>query len=161
MVYAGDLAAIAEGGGKTREDARFFDFPAIRHSHVVLAGGDIAVMLKDAPVAPAAVDLMKFLASPKAAAVWLKLGGFISPNDRVNQDNPPTDPVIRQESAALTNAQIRFDLSDEMPPEFGSTPRRGMWLSMQEFLSDPSDSERASRILKVRAREARDDCSLY
>ena len=152
-------AGMAAGGTRkgtagADEEARLFGFPSIRGSqNVVVGNGDVAVRLADdAP----AVALMEFLAGPKAGDALAGLGGFLSPNRRVNLNFYPDD-ATRQSARALVEADtFRFDLSDLQPAEFGGTPGQGMWKILQEFLVDPRDVDGATRQLEAAAARAFD-----
>ncbi|CAM5514148.1 Carbohydrate ABC transporter substrate-binding protein OS=Streptomyces tendae OX=1932 GN=GUR47_07535 PE=4 SV=1 [Streptomyces tendae] len=78
MVYEGDFAQvnIGETKAKVGTDAKVFPFPAVGDTAPVVSGGDAAVVLKDSKAAQA---LATWLASPDAAAIQAKLGGFLSP----------------------------------------------------------------------------------
>jgi alpha-glucoside transport system substrate-binding protein len=109
-------------------------------------GGDIAVLFSDQ--SEAARGLIDFLATPKAAEPWAQLGGFTSPNKRLNLDVYP-DQTTRESAAVLANAEtIRFDMSDLQPPAFGATPGQGMWKSLQDFLRNPTDVKGAAKSLE-------------
>ena len=146
--------AMAYGGGASGEEARLFAFPSIRGSQNVAVGnGDVAVRLADdAP----AVALMEFLAGPKAGDGLAGLGGFLSPNRRVNLGFYPDD-TSRQSARELVEADtFRFDLSDLQPVEFGGTPGQGMWRILQDFLVDPDDVDGTARQLEAAAARAFD-----
>ena len=118
-------------------DYNSFAFPSINNSPAsVVGGGDAVVMLKDTPQAK---ELVKFLASAEAAEIWAKLGGFSSPNRKVNASVYPDD-VTRSNATALAQASIfKFDMSDLAPATFGGTPGRGEWALLQQFADSPSD----------------------
>jgi hypothetical protein len=93
-------------------------------------------MMKDTPQAR---ELVKFLATPQAAEIWAKLGGFSSPNKAVNQSVYP-DPVTKRNASALAEAaKFRFDMSDQAPAAFGGTPGRGEWALLQQFANNPTN----------------------
>jgi hypothetical protein len=127
-----------ETKSKVGTDAKFFDFPAINGSKPsVVGGGDVAVALKDNK---ASQELLKYLASPDAAAVWAKQGGFTSPNKNLDPSNY-SDDTTRKSAEALVGAgdAFRFDMSDLAPAAFGGTPGKGEWKILQDFLAKPSD----------------------
>jgi alpha-glucoside transport system substrate-binding protein len=114
-------------------------------------GGDVAVTFSGA--APAQ-RLMRFLATPAAAAPWARAGGFLSPNRAVRRSAYP-DPLARRAAGALARAgTVRFDLSDLQPPAFGATAEQGMWAIFQDFLADPSDPDATARRLEAAASAA-------
>ncbi|WP_234332271.1 ABC transporter substrate-binding protein [Streptomyces sp. NRRL S-87] len=139
MVFEGDFVAvnIAQTQAKIGTDAKVFPFPAVGKDAPVVSGGDMAVALKPSRGAQA---LLTFLASPDAAAVWAKEGGFISPNRNLDPAAYPDD-IQRGIAKALVSAgdDFRFDMSDQAPASFGGTPGAGEWKALQDFLKNPKD----------------------
>jgi alpha-glucoside transport system substrate-binding protein len=139
MVYEGDFAQvnIQETKAKVGTDAKVFPFPAVGSSSPVVSGGDAAVILKDSKGAQA---LATFLASPDAATIQAKLGGYLSPNKSVPNSAYP-NAVQRTIAKALIAAgdDFRFDMSDQAPQSFGGTPGKGEWKDLQDFLKNPTD----------------------
>jgi alpha-glucoside transport system substrate-binding protein len=162
MVYEADFVrsflppATAAGGrsaASTARDVRFFDFPTVTGGRPgsAVVGGDVAVTFSG--TAPAQ-RLMRYLATPAAAAPWARAGGFLSPNRAVHQSAYP-DPLARRAAGALARAgTVRFDLSDLQPPAFGATAEQGMWAIFQDFLADPSDPDATARRLEAAASAA-------
>lgn len=155
ITYEGDfVAGVIDGETKAKvgTDANFFDFPSIDGSApVVVGGGDSAVLLTDKP---AAKELLKFLASPEAGSVWARLGGFLSPNKKVDPSVYPDD-VTRSIATALTNAStFRFDMSDLAPAAFGGTPGQGEFKILQDFVQDPSNVDGTASALEAAAAKA-------
>lgn len=151
-VYEGDFVAgnIADDGNSTvGENALFFDFPAINDSApAVMGGGDVAVQFNDEEVTSA---LMKYLASPESASIWVPKGGLTSPNNNVDLDLYPDD-VSRQIAEALTGAEsFRFDMSDLTPSAFGGTQGQGFWQEMITFYENPTDIEGTMERLEAAA----------
>jgi ABC-type glycerol-3-phosphate transport system substrate-binding protein len=102
----------------------------------VIAGGDTVVALTDRPATAA---LVRYLASPEAASLWVEQGGFISPNRRVSLDDYPDD-TTREIAADIVRAEnLRFDMSDLMPTSLGGTRGDGFWRAMQDWLAAPGD----------------------
>jgi alpha-glucoside transport system substrate-binding protein len=114
-----------------------FAFPSVNGSAPsVVGGGDTVVMFKDTPAARA---LVSYLATPAAATIWAKKGGFSSPNKGVPA-SAYSDPITRATATALAQAKIfRFDLSDLQPAAFGGTVGQGEWKILQDFLKSPSN----------------------
>ncbi|MER5601409.1 ABC transporter substrate-binding protein [Streptomyces sp. NPDC002265] len=139
MVFEGDFVQvnIGETKAKVGTDAKVFPFPKVGATAPVVSGGDAAVVLKDSKGAQA---LATFLASPDAATVQAKLGGFLSPNKNVDPSVYP-NPVQQKMAKALIAAgdDFRFDMSDQAPQAFGGTPGKGEWKDLQDFLKNPSD----------------------
>ena len=112
-VYEGDFVAgviLDETKAKAETDFNVFDFPSVNGSDpAVVGGGDMIVMFKDNPAAQA---LVEYLATPEAAEIWVKRGGFSSPEQERHADDYP-DEILRTTATALANAEtFRFDLSD-------------------------------------------------
>ncbi|GAA0932241.1 ABC transporter substrate-binding protein [Streptomyces thermoalcalitolerans] len=139
MVYEGDFVQvdIGETGAETGTDAKVFPFPAVGDTAPVVSGGDAAVILKDSRAAQA---LVAFLASPDAATIQARLGGYLSPNRNVPDSAYPNE-VQRTIARALIDSgdDFRFDMSDQAPPAFGGTPGKGEWKALQDFLKNPGD----------------------
>lgn len=156
VVYEGDFVATniaQETKSKVGTDAKFFDFPSINGSATAVVGGaDIAVALKDNK---AAQELLKYLATPEAAAIWAKQGGFTSPNKNLDLSNY-SDETTRKSAQALVSAgdAFRFDMSDLAPGAFGGTPGSGEWKILQDFLAKPSDVDGTAQKLETAAAAA-------
>ncbi|WP_405972344.1 ABC transporter substrate-binding protein [Streptomyces sp. NBC_00988] len=139
MVYEGDFVQvnIGETKAKVGTDAKVFPFPAVGSTAPVVSGGDAAVILKDSKAAQA---LATFLASPDAATIQAKLGGYLSPNKNV-PDSAYPNAVQRTIAKSLIAAgdDFRFDMSDQAPQSFGGTPGKGEWKDLQDFLKNPTD----------------------
>ncbi|MEV4516077.1 ABC transporter substrate-binding protein [Dactylosporangium sp. NPDC049525] len=144
MLCEGDFVAteIAKLGlYRVGDGARYFAWPSLNGAggaggpgSAVVAGGDAAVAFTDRPVTTA---LMAYFASPEAAAIMVRDGGFLS----VNLD---LDPVVYPDATTralagtlLTAPTVRFDLSDLAPSSFGGGNGASMWRLLQEFLAAP------------------------
>ncbi|WP_330458138.1 ABC transporter substrate-binding protein [Streptomyces sp. NBC_00820] len=154
MVYEGDFAQVNIGDTKAKvgTDAKVFPFPAVGANAPVVSGGDAAVILKDSKAAQA---LVTFLASPDAATVQAKLGGYLSPNKNVPVSAYPNE-VQRTIAKALVASgdDFRFDMSDQAPQAFGGTPGKGEWKDLQDFLKNPKDVAGAQEKLEKDAAAA-------
>ncbi|MFD4573073.1 ABC transporter substrate-binding protein [Streptomyces sp. NPDC058417] len=159
MVYEGDfVAGVAKDqfGRTIGEDANFFPFPAVGGGEApVVSGGDAAVVLKDGKNAKAGMALVEYLATPEAAAVWAKAGGFLSPNKELDLSSYGDD-VTRATAKSLVEAgdSVRFDMSDQAPAAFGGTKGAGEWKILQDFLRDPSDPKSTAAELEAAAAKA-------
>lgn len=157
MVFEGDMVslAIAETDAKVGTDAKVFPFPAVGGDSPAVVGGDAAVALKDSKGAQA---LLTYLASPDAAAIWAKAGGFVSPNKNLDVAAYPNN-VQRNIAKALIAAgdDIRFDMSDQAPQAFGGTPGKGEWKILQDFLKNPKDVSGTQAALEAAAAKAYKD----
>ncbi|NEB10783.1 carbohydrate ABC transporter substrate-binding protein [Streptomyces coelicoflavus] len=157
MVYEGDFVQvnIAETKAQVGTDAKVFPFPAVGDTAPVVSGGDAAVVFKDSEASQA---LATWLASPDAAAIQAKLGGFLSPNKSVDASVYPND-VQKKIAEALVAAgdDFRFDMSDQAPQAFGGTPGKGEWKTLQDFLKNPKDVAGAQAKLEADAAAAYGD----
>jgi alpha-glucoside transport system substrate-binding protein len=105
-------------------------------------------MFKDNPVSRA---LVKYLATPEAAAIWAKRGGYSSPNKNLNPSVYPDD-ITRTTASALAKAStFRFDMSDLAPATFGGDAE---FTDFQAFLKNPSDVDGAAQKLEADAAKA-------
>ncbi|MGW0513397.1 ABC transporter substrate-binding protein [Streptomyces olivaceoviridis] len=139
MVYEGDFVQvnIGETKAKVGTDAKVFPFPAVGANAPVVSGGDAAVILKDSKAAQA---LVTFLASPDAATIQAKLGGYLSPNRNVPISAYPNAVQQKIAKALIASGDdFRFDMSDQAPQAFGGTPGKGEWKDLQDFLKNPGD----------------------
>ncbi|MPZ27589.1 MAG: extracellular solute-binding protein [Micromonosporaceae bacterium] len=141
------LGTVAVGEG-----ARFFDWPSIGGSPpAVVTAGDQAVSLTGTP---AALALIAYLASPEAAEIAARQGGFLS----ANRNLPPSaypDPVSRELAESLVGAELlRFDLSDLTPQAFGGGTNASMWRLLQDFLAEPDDPAGLAARLEAAAERA-------
>jgi alpha-glucoside transport system substrate-binding protein len=138
MVFEGDFVPSAAAGqtkAKPKKDYNVFPFPSVngKGGDYVVGGGDVVCLFKDTPAARA---LITYLASPGAAEIWAKRGGFSSPNKNVNPSVYPDD-ITRTTASALAKAStFRFDMSDLAPQAFGSQDE---FSDLQAFLKNPKN----------------------
>ncbi|MER8116123.1 ABC transporter substrate-binding protein [Streptomyces sp. NPDC094031] len=154
MIYEGDFVQvnIGETKAKVGTDAKVFPFPAVGSTAPVVSGGDAAVVLKDSKAAQA---LMTFLASPDAATIQAKLGGYLSPNKNVPVSAYPNSVQQKiAKSLIASGDDFRFDMSDQAPQAFGGTPGKGEWKDLQDFLKNPGDVAGAQAALEKDAAAA-------
>ena len=154
MVFEGDFVAgiISD---VTRAvlgvNADVFPFPALgQPGPMVVAGGDAAVLMRRSAAGDA---LIRYLASPQAAAIWAAAGGFVSPNVNVGLSVYP-DAITRSIAASLLQAgdNFRFSLSDLTPAGFGGTEGQGMRECLQQFLVSRDVSGTAVRLERAAGR---------
>jgi alpha-glucoside transport system substrate-binding protein len=157
MVFEGDFVEsviTSSTSAKPRTGFNYFPFPSIKGSsgrNYVVSGGDEVVMFKDSPAARA---LIKYLATPQAAEIWAKLGGFSSPNKNV-PGSVYLDPIGRKAALAMAKSPVvRYDMSDQAPAEFGSTVGQGEWQIFINFLKNPSDVSGTQQALETAAAKA-------
>jgi ABC-type glycerol-3-phosphate transport system substrate-binding protein len=114
-------------------------FPSITpgaDSTAVEIAGDLFVTFRDNPAIEA---FMKYLATPQAAEIWAKQGGFATGNKNMPASAYP-DAITRATAAPIQTAKaVVFDMSDEQPAAFGSTTGQGLWGGFQQFLQNPSN----------------------
>ena len=153
MIFEGDFVpGVVAGQSKAKPvtDYNVFPFPAVdgKGGDFVVGGGDVIVMFKDTPASEA---LVKYLASPEAASIWAKRGGFSSPNKNVDPSVYP-DAITRTTATALAKAStFRFDMSDLAPAKFGGDAE---FTDLQNFLKNPSDVNGAAAKLEKDAAAA-------
>ncbi len=155
MVYEGDFVSgvITDSTqSKVGTDALMFPFPAAGPQQAVVGGGDVAVIMKDNPASQA---FLQYLASPEAAAIWAKLGGYSSANKNLDLSNYP-DPIAKAIGEAVVKAgdNVRFDMSDLAPAAFGGTVGKGEWKDLQDFLKNPSNVQGTAAQLEKDAKAA-------
>ncbi|MEU0196579.1 MULTISPECIES: ABC transporter substrate-binding protein [unclassified Streptomyces] len=153
MVAAGDFAQVnIPQNMKVGTDAKVFPFPAVGDNGPVVSAGDAAVILEDSKGAQA---LATWLASPDAAQIQAKLGGYLSPNKNVPNSAYP-NAVQQRIAKALIDAgdDFRFDMSDQAPQAFGGTPGKGEWKILQDFLKNPKDVAGTQQKLEAEAAAA-------
>jgi alpha-glucoside transport system substrate-binding protein len=153
QVMEGDFVPI---GVKTTlkpvEGYNVFPFPSVKGSpEVVVTSGNLFVIFHDTPAVEAFIN---YMTTPESAEVWVKLGGFASPNKNVPLDTYP-DPLLKSTSEGLKNAKtFRFDMSDLAPAAFGATQGQGEWKLLQDFLQNPSDVDGIAQKLETSAAAA-------
>lgn len=135
MNYLGDFAAgLIETqfpNAKPGTDFDFFPFPTINahYQGAVTGGADVVVALKGTP---AVRQLVTYLATAEAQAIWVKRGGFISPNKSIPLSDYP-DAVAQASAKMLTSASsFRFGAGDLMP----SALQTAWWKAMITFIQD-------------------------
>ena len=147
---AGEIVNSTEA--KPETGFNVFDFPSINDSPPAVVGaGDMVVMFKDSPAAQAFV---KYLATPEAAEIWVKRGGFSSPNKNVPPRCIPTRSCAAPRRLSPTAETFRFDLSDLQPSAFGGTVGQGEFKLFQDFLANPSDVDGIAQQLEDAAAKA-------
>jgi alpha-glucoside transport system substrate-binding protein len=115
------------------EDYDFFYLPAITPGdRPVLGAGDYAALYTDNP---AAATFMEFLATAESGEGWAARGGFLSPFAPVFDSSVyPTDSSVRASEILAEATAFRFDGSDLMPGDVGSSSLSGsFWTEMTEW----------------------------
>ncbi len=155
MVFEGDFVqGVILDSTKAQPETGFnqFPFPSINDSPASVVGaGDTVIAFSDDPATQAFVT---YLATPEAASIWAKIGGFSSPNLNVDPSVYP-DNISRATASALASAEVfRFDMSDLAPPAFGGTVGQGEWKDLQDFLKNPSNVKGTQQALQKAAAKA-------
>ena len=157
QVFEGDFVAgviLSSTKSKALTGFNVTTFPQIKagpNAGAVEIGGDLIVTFKDNPAIEAFV---KYLATPAAAAVWAKQGGFGTGNHNMPLSVYP-DPITRRiEAPLLTAKSVVFDMSDEQPASFGATTGQGEWGIFQTFLKSPTNIKGVQQQLESAAAAA-------
>jgi alpha-glucoside transport system substrate-binding protein len=157
MVFEADfVGGVITSSTKAKAKTGFntFTWPSITpgpDAGAVEIGGDLFVTFRDNPAIEAFVN---YLASPQAAEVWAKQGGFGTGNKNVPSSIYP-DPITRATEAPIGTAKaVVFDMSDEQPPSFGATAGQGEWGLFQDFLKNPKNISGIQKQLETAAASA-------
>ena len=116
------------------KDYDFFYYPQVNGDigSPALTAGDLAAAYRDDDATKA---FMQFLATPEAGTDWAKLGAYLSPFTNFDASNYPTDSA-RNAATILADADfVRFDGSDLMPSDVGSSSQDGsFWNEMTKWV---------------------------
>lgn len=115
-------------------DFDFFGFPPFTAGAPASTemAGDLFGMFNDTPQAEA---LIRYLVTPEAQDIWVKIGGAISPNKDVPLDTYP-DELSKKAAQRLTSAEIAvFDASDLMPEAMNSA----FWQAILNYVQNPQN----------------------
>lgn len=148
MFYMGDFA---EGfitrqypNARAGTDFNFFRFPTInpRYSNAITGGADVVVVMKDNSAVRA---LVKYLATAEAQTIWVKRGGFTSPNRSVDLNAYPNE-VAKASAQMLTSAQLfKYGAGDLMP----SAVQDAFWRGMLTFIDNPRQLDSVLKTIEV------------
>ena len=137
MYYLGDFA---EGfittqfkTAKPGTDFNFFPFPTINDQYkgAITVGADVVVAMKDGD---SIHQLVKYLATADAQAIWVKRGGFTAVNKNVPISDYP-DAVAQASVKMLTSAPIvKYGAGDLMPAQV----QTDFWKGLLTFIQDQS-----------------------
>jgi alpha-glucoside transport system substrate-binding protein len=114
-------------------DFNFIPFPDInpQYAGVQQVAGDLFGMFKDSPEAR---DFIKYLTTAEAQDIWVKRGGAISPNKKVNLNDYP-DPLSKQAGQILTSAKpAEFSAGDLM----SNAMSQAFFKAVVDYVSNPS-----------------------
>jgi alpha-glucoside transport system substrate-binding protein len=137
MYYLGDFTqGFIQGQFKSfvpGTDFNFFPFPTInsQYAGAVTGGADLVTALRNTT---AVQKLVAYLATAEAQEIWVKRGGFITPNKGVPLDTYP-DAVVKASVQQLQNASLyRFGADDLMP----SAVEDAFWKAVLSYIQTPS-----------------------
>jgi len=153
MVVIGDFApGVTQTTLEPQTGYNVFTFPSIDDSPPsAVGGGDLFVEFKKSDAADA---FLEYLTTPEAAEIWVKRGGFTSPNKNVPEDAYP-DPITQATATGLAKAEnFRFDLSDLQPAAFGGTPGQGLFKLFSDFVKNPNDIDGITQQMEAAAKKA-------
>jgi alpha-glucoside transport system substrate-binding protein len=154
MYYLGDFAegfiTTQYPQAKAGSDFDYFPFPTINEQYKggVTGGADVIVALKDTTAVRA---LIQYLATAQAQSIWVKRGGFVSPNKQVSLADYPND-VERKTAQMLTasGSIFRFGADDLMPSEV----ENDFWKGMLTFIGDQSQLDSVLSTIEATAQQA-------
>jgi alpha-glucoside transport system substrate-binding protein len=152
IIEADFVPGVVQTTLKPETGFNFFAFPSINDSPpAVVAKGNLVIAFNDTPAVRAFLD---YLVSPESAEIWVKRGGFASPNKNVPASSY-ADPLLRETSQTMTDAEtLRFDLADLQPSAFGATVGQGLWKLFQDLLRDPDDVNGIAAQMEAAAKRA-------
>ncbi len=136
----------------------FFYLPPIdeAHGNVTMGGGDFAALYTDND---AARTLLEWLTTPESGESWASQGGFLSPYAPVFDDSVYPSDSAREASDILAESDaFRFDGSDAMPGDVGSSSQSGsFWIEMTNWVTGQKDLETALADIDELFEEVRGD----
>ncbi len=130
------------------QDFTFFGLPAINPAYgkPLLVQVDLAVLVKDNP---AARQLIQYLATPEAAAVWAASGSNFSPNRAMDLSAYPTELARLQATQLLEAGSVAVAVDDQAPRELQGY----IWGAMLDFVAHPEQLMGILQGLEDRATE--------
>jgi len=153
LYYLGDFTAGFITGqfpkAKPGTDFNFFPFPTIstQYQGAVTGGADVVVAMKDTD---AVHKLITYLATAEAQTIWVKRGGFTSPNKSVDLAAYP-NAVAQASAKMLTSATtFRFGAGDLMPPAV----QQAFWKGLLTFIGDQHQLDSVLSTIESTAQQA-------
>ncbi|MBA2285740.1 MAG: carbohydrate ABC transporter substrate-binding protein [Ktedonobacteraceae bacterium] len=153
MYYLGDFAAgfITSKFSTARPgtDFNFFPFPTINQEFQgsVTGGADVVVAMKDNG---AVRELITYLATAAAQAIWVKRGGFTSANKSLDLNAYP-NAVAQASARMLTEARsFKFGAGDLMPPAV----QQAFWKGTLAFIRTPRQLDSVLSAIESAAQQA-------
>jgi alpha-glucoside transport system substrate-binding protein len=135
MYYLGDFTEGFITGqfksAKAGTDFNFFPFPTIntQYANALTGGADVVTALTNNS---AVKQLVQYMATADAQAIWVKRGGFTATNKDVDPSAYP-DQVAAASAKALSSAAIfRFGADDLMP----SQVEDAFWKGVVTYIGD-------------------------
>jgi alpha-glucoside transport system substrate-binding protein len=118
---------------KAGEDFKFFGLPDINTAYTGsrVVAGDQMGMFKDTDQAR---QLIKYLTTADAQAIWVKRGGAISPNKNVPVSDYPDDLSRSIGQLILDTKTPKFDAGDLMP----NAMQADYWKAVLDYVNNPS-----------------------
>ena len=118
---------------KPNEDFKFFGLPDVssQGAGARVIAGDLFGMFKDTDQAR---QLIKYLTTPEAQAIWVKRGGAISPNKKVAASDYPDDLSRSIGQIMVSTTTPKFDAGDLMP----NAMQADYWKAVLAFVNDQS-----------------------
>ena len=121
---------------KVGEDIDFFTFPEIDPSvgTPLMGGGDITAAFENNEDVKELVD---YLSTPEAGAVWVSTGAIVSPNKGVAGDAYPNELTTKEAEQVTSATVFRFDGSDLLPGALG----QDFGTLLQQIVKRPNDMD--------------------
>ena len=118
---------------KATEDFKFFGLPDVstQHSGSRVVAGDLFGMFKETDQAK---QLIKYLTTPEAQAIWVKRGGAVSPNKKVALSDYPDDLSRSVGQIMVSTKTPKFDAGDLMP----NAMQAAYWKAVLDYVNNPS-----------------------
>jgi alpha-glucoside transport system substrate-binding protein len=118
---------------KAGDDYTFFPLPDVKSQYAGahVGAADAWSLFTDKPQAK---DLMKYLTSAEAQAIWIKKGGKLSPNNKTNPADYPHDLTRSVAKILLESKIFRYDAGDLMPADM----KQAYWTAILDFIKDQS-----------------------
>lgn len=153
MTLEGDFVpGVVEHTLQPQTDYNVFAFPSIKDSPpTVMGSGNLFVMFTDNDATRA---FMEYLTTAEAAQIWAEIGGFSSPNKKLDASVYP-DEILQETAGAIGEAEVfRFDLSDVVPAALGATTGQGLWKLFQDFAKNPQNIDGITQQMEQAAKRA-------
>ncbi len=118
---------------KAGTDYTFFPLPDVKSQYAGahVGAADAWSLFTDKPQAK---DLIKYLTTAEAQAIWIKKGGKLSPNNKTNPADYPDDLTRQVAQLGLSAKIFRYDAGDLMPADM----KQAYWTAILDFIKDQS-----------------------